>query len=194
MFLYGGRPIVVYGLMAIIAAGFILPAAFRFQWGRPPHGPLRVYHTLPWLRLFVGAIGLWRLVVPWLTEGGSGNGWIWNTYLITLGALFGLPLLALASQRYEMRLDMRQRTYRLTQGWLLYTTVKSGTWEDFAGVFVQHNRVCSVGLAWNAQKGKCPILGRYYDPARAEPLAAEVAEAMDIPCVSAAEGPQLFIL
>ena len=196
MFSYGGQQIVGYGLVAFVVTGtFILPVALRFQWGRSPCGLIRVYRTLPWVRLFIGAVGLWRLVVPWLTEGNPGDAWIYNAYLIIFGALLGLPLLGFASQRYEMRLDMRQHTYRLIQGWLLHTRIKSGTWEDFAGVFVKvgSGQIYSVGLTWK-NEGGCHILRRCYDSAKAELLAAEVENAMDIPRVSAPEGNGVIIL
>ena len=103
-------------------------------------------------RIVLILMALWMIALP-LVEATTGrNGWVVMAPVIPVACLFGGIMVLLTLRRYELRLDLERHTYRLTYGWFFRSRVRSGSWQDFAGVFVRTARarggeMSAVGLA-----------------------------------------------
>ena len=147
---------------------------------RPPFG----------LRLWLIMLPLWLVVCILLSVIDN---------IDVAGSLFVLLPVAclaegfivwLASRRSVLRLNLEQHTYQFTDITLFRSRVHSGSWQDFAGIFVRISKgrsgdMCHVGLAWRNDRYSLPYLGVYGNRIKAQAFAMEVAEKLGLPIVPA---------
>jgi hypothetical protein len=146
-----------------------------------------VYRLPVLIRLCLATAGLWLMALPLLfPQAGFGP---LETPVAVAFTGMGLLLLCLGARRYELSLDQRRHTYRLIRGWLIWSQVQLGTYDDFAGVFVRPSPALGggvwVGLAWRNGEKSRPYLGCYPDPAKASVAALELESAFGLPLVTA---------
>ncbi len=155
------------------------------------------FRVPPAARLFLSGMGLWLVLTPPLlmtkdiTDGATL--FLFLFYELMACALGGLCLWA-AGIRGELSLDFDHRTYRYRYGWGLQNRMRSGGFEEFAGVFVRcvsgrETGTHIVGLAWKNGALRTPTLGVIRGSSsnrrKADALAAEMVNALRLPLVPA---------
>ena len=143
-------------------------------------------------RIITAAFGLLVLApIPDLISEGHqlGNSWGICGFVIFLFGSFGTLLLAIASRRRVLRIDLERRTYRLRWGWLFWTRAIAGEWQDFSGVFIRgtdlkNSQRFYVGLTWQGKQSCLPNLGEFNDSNHAADFAAHIAQMLNVPVVA----------
>lgn len=165
----------------------------RMNWRKKGTGERLTFRLPPEIRLFLAGFGLWfASAPPWLIVRNIRDATGWFLFVLIELMFCGAAALLLwgAGQRCELEMNTERRTYRFTSGWGLWPRVRSGRWDDFAGVFVrcvpvQNGEQCTVGLAWKGGGRITPILGRYETRQKADALAAEIAGILGLSRVAA---------
>jgi len=182
------------GMVVLILSCFW--ATQSMNWRKKGDSTRLTFRPPPVSRLFLTGVGLWFVLIPpWLMvrNARASTGWFLFTFLELMFCSAAAVLLWAVGQRCELILDTQHRTYRFTSGWSLLPRVRSGPWDDFAGVFVRcipinGSEQCAVGLAWKGGGRASPTLGRYQGGSRArekaDALAVEIADAVGLPRVA----------
>ena len=182
----------VEGGAAILFVGaFFLPSLTRASsWRCRSSKNLMVFRTPVIARFYLIFAGIWLITTPMLIAVTEHDGWLRRSSLMLLAGIFGILLVLLASRRYELRLDLETRTYRLVRGWFFWPQVRLGPWSDFSGIFVRSSQVRGsdinfVGLAWQKEGISRCYLGRYDKSVKAEAFASEIASTLKLPVITA---------
>ncbi len=139
------------------------------------------------MRAVLGAFGLISVATPfWVGieawKQQDGNACAMLPFFAALCFGFGALFFSLAGPA-DLYLDMERRTYRLVRGWPFLARTRSGTWEDFWGVWVGRTSGSQtaylVGVTWWGGGGSV-TLGRFENKSSAERFAEEMMSKMDL--------------
>ncbi len=149
--------------------------AFRKPLGLRSAAALFSFTVATWPLLIVGDASTRHAIISSQT---------WELFTISMVASFAVILVCVrASGPNDVVMSPEIRTYRRLTGWLVFPNVRSGTWDDIAGIYVWSNgsssQVYLVYIAWVGQLGKAPI-GHFGRFSRATRFADEVSKRLDI--------------
>ncbi len=202
----------VLRLVALLSCVALLPGSILLMWlGKSSntrgflHSETREemrFQKPRLLRAGVAALGLWfpcALALlfllqsvpsrPVVTTQNAGN-------LFLIGAVFGLLawLLVSVSGPNDLSLDSTRRTYRWRQGVPWRSRLRTGTWEEIAGIYVRRRRTGRedyiVSLRWKGT-WRSFLLGQFHNRASAERFAEAVTNKLHLPRVEPPPPPQL---
>ena len=149
---------------------------------------LMVFRDPLGLRLWMIMMMLWLIASVVLLIVNDIDRKINLFFMLPLACVFSGPMVLLASRRGELRLDLEKHTYRFTDKSLFHSRMYSGSWQDFAGVFVRTPQTpsgdCHVGLAWRSDRDRLPYLG-YGNRIKAQAFAMEISKKLSLPIVPA---------
>lgn len=125
-----------------------------------------------------------------LSQGDHAQGDHVAIFLQTaVWACLALMLLSLCGPS-DLDLDGQRRAYFWRSG-AFWPRTRSGTWDDFAGIYVsQFKGRYIVGLRWKTGVRSC-ALGKFKRREDADDFAAQTARKLDLPRVAAPATPQL---
>ena len=143
------------------------------------------------MRLFAGIMGLFVIVggpvsfwYRYMDERSSGSEAVrvscWAVMALLSIASGVLP--TYLSGPEDLYLDMDSHTYRLVSGWPLFPAIRSGSWDDMAGIYVRStSKGVFVRVSWRYNKKHTTPLGRFGSEQSAKQFAQDIASKLDLP-------------